>query len=291
METRAKKILVTGATGQQGGAVARQLLARGVQVLALVRDPSKGAAKEIERRGARLQRGDLNDPASITAALKGVDGVFSVQNPMDSDGIATEIRQGIGLADAALKAGVKHFIYSSVGAANQGTGIPFFDSKGQIERHIRASGLPCTIVRPVFFMENFYNYFRQPILGGTLPLPLDPGKTLQMIAVEDIGRCVAQAFTEPERWLNREVELAGDEMTMPQVAETLTRLLGRPVKYVQVPWIDFQKQVGEEMTKLYRWLNDMSFKVDIAALRREVPELAVLGQVLPGEHWQERRAA
>jgi uncharacterized protein YbjT (DUF2867 family) len=131
METKDKKILVTGATGQQGGAVARHLLDRGFRVLALTRDPSKQAAWDLANRGAELVRGDLNDAASIAPLLEGVYGVFSVQNPAES-GIDGEIRQGINLANAALEADVRHFVYSSVAGANLHTGIPFFDSKWTI---------------------------------------------------------------------------------------------------------------------------------------------------------------
>ena len=141
-------ILVTGATGNQGGAVARHLLQRRKFIVrAFVRDKNKPAAQALDQSGAELMEGDLNDRASIDHALQGVSGVFSVQGL--ADGQDVEIRQGKALADAAKAAGIKHFVYSSVGGAERKTGIPHFDSKFQIEEYVRATGLPYTIMRPV----------------------------------------------------------------------------------------------------------------------------------------------
>src|ERR1035437_5264421 len=231
-----KTVLVTGATGQQGGAVTRQLLKQpSFAVRALTRDPAKPAARALAQAGAAVIRGDLDDPASLEHALEGVYGVFSVQNLMDA-GFDGEIRQGKLIADAAKAAGVQHFVYSSVVSADRHTGLPHFESKWQIEMHIGQSGLSHTILRPAFFMQNWYSYMREPILNGTLPLPLNPQTPLQQISVDDIGAFAALAFQNPSIWHGRTIELAGEELTMLRVAELLTRTLGRPVKYVQVPW-------------------------------------------------------
>jgi uncharacterized protein YbjT (DUF2867 family) len=151
--------------------------------------------------------------------------------------------------------------------------------------------LPYTILRPVFFMENWSNYFRQSILGGTLALPLDPNLSLQMIAVEDIGGFAAMVFENPDEWLGEDVGLAGDERTLQQVTELFTHLLRRPVKYVQVPWDQFQKQAGEDMTKMYRWFNDNGYDIGIGQQKSIYPHLATLEQVLQRENWQERMTA
>src|ERR1035441_5506439 len=136
-----KTILVTGATGQQGGAVARQLLKQpSFAVRALSRDLAKPAARALAQAGAEVIRGDLNDPASIRRALEGAYGVFSVQNFMET-GFDGEINQGKHLADAAKSAGVQHFVYSSVVSADRRTGLPHFESKWQIEQHIAQSRL------------------------------------------------------------------------------------------------------------------------------------------------------
>jgi len=280
-----KTILVTGATGQQGGAVARQLLKQpGFAVRALTRDSAKPAARSLEQSGAEVVRGSLDDPASLRRALEGAYGVFSVQNFMEA-GYEGEIRQGKQLADAAKAAGVQHFVYTSVVSADRQTGLPHFESKWQIEQHIGHSGLSHTILRPAFFMENWYSYSREPILNGTVPLPLNPQTPLQQVAVDDIGAFAMMAFQNPSRWQRRTIELAGEELTMLRVAELLTRAVGRPVKYIQVPWEQFRQSAGEEMTKMYRWFNDVGYHVDIAALRKEYPNLTKLEKVLSQQDW------
>jgi uncharacterized protein YbjT (DUF2867 family) len=280
-----KTILVTGATGQQGGAVARQLLKQpGFAVRALTRDSAKPAARALAQAGAEILRGDLGDPASVQRALEGAWGAFSVQNFMES-GYDGEIRQGNTLADAAKSAGVQHFVYTSVVSADRKTGLPHFESKWQIEQHIRQCGLPYTILRPAFFMQNWYGFMREPILNGTLPLPMNSQTPLQQISVEDIGAFAAMAFQNPSKWAGRTLELAGEELTMLRVAETLSRVLGRNVKYIQVPWEQFRQNAGEEMTRMYRWFNDVGYHVDIAALRKEHPNLSTLEQVLRRQDW------
>ena len=291
-----KTILVTGATGQQGGAVARQLLKHpGFAVRALTRDSSKPAARSLARGGAELVQGDLDDPGSVCRALQGAWGVFSVQAFMET-GYEGEIRQGKLLADAAEEAGVEHFVYSSVVSADRKTGLPHFERKWQIEQHIHAHMASYSILRPVFFMQNWYNYLRQPILDGTLPLPLKPQTSLQQISIEDIGAFAVLAFRNPSIWAGRTVELAGDQLTMLQVAQTLSRVLRRTVRYVQVPWDQFQQGAGEEMTKMYHWFEDVGYHVDIATLRKEYPNLSTLERVLLGQDWsteasRTRRAA
>jgi uncharacterized protein YbjT (DUF2867 family) len=286
-----KTILVTGATGQQGGAVARHLLKQpGFAVRALTRDSAKPAARSLAQAGAEIVRGDLDDSASIRRALEGAWGVFSVQNFMET-GYDREIRQGRLLADAAKAAGVQHFVYTSVVSADRKTGLPHFESKWQIEQHIHQCGLPYTILRPAFFMQNWYGFLREPILNGTLPLPLSPQTALQQISVEDIGAFAVLAFQNPSKWAGRTIQLAGDELTMVQVAETLSRVLGRNVIYVQVPWEQFRQNAGEEMTKMYRWFQDVRYHVDIATLRKEYPNLSTLEKALRRQDWAAAAAA
>ena len=276
-------ILVSGATGNQGGAAARALLGRGFRVRALTRDPRKPAARVLADLSAEVVRGDLEDRSSLDRALEGARGVFSVQNVMEA-GVEGEIRQGKALVDAAVTAGVAHFVYSSVGSANRGTGLPFFDTKGEIEARLRASGLPYTILRPVFFMQN-WDGMRDQILAGTLAQPLDPDKPVQQVNVEDIGALAAMAFEDPEHWIGREVDVAGDELTMPQVAETIGRVTGRDIGYHQVPWDQFRRAMGEDFTVMNRWFNDVGWEADISALRREYPELSTLERYLLDHGW------
>ena len=277
-------ILVSGATGQQGGAVARSLLGRGFGVRALTRNPEKPEARELASLGAKVASGDLEDRSSIERVLEGVHGIFSVQNFWEA-GYEGEVRQGTQLADAAKTAGVEHYVYSSVGSAHRGTGIAHFDSKWEVEVHVRGSGVPYTVLRPVFFMQN-WEYMREPILGGTLPQPLDPDKPFQMIDADDIGVFAAMAFENPDGWFGREVDPAGDELTMPEIAGTFSRVTGREVDYFQVPWDQFEEQMGEEYAVMYRWFNDYGYEADIAALKKEHPGLVTFEQYLRSHGWE-----
>jgi len=217
--------------------------------------------------GTEVVGGDLDDRASVARALDGVYGVYSVQSRTE-EGVEAEIRQGIALAEAARRENVSHLVYSSVGSADQHTGVPHFDSKFQIEEHIRKSGVPYTILRPVFFMENWLG-MRAGMEQGTLTLPLKPDTRLQMIAVDDIGAFVAMSFEFPGRWQGRALDIAGDELSMNQIAQALGRVLGEDLKYVQVPWDKFEQQVGQEMTLMFKWFDNVGYHADISALRQQ----------------------
>jgi uncharacterized protein YbjT (DUF2867 family) len=282
-ETRNKGrlILVTGATGQQGGASLRHLRERGFPVRALTRNPDQPKARSLVGHGVEVMHGDLEDEVSLTRALDGVYGVYSVQNWRDP-GIEGEIRQGTHLADAAKRVRASHFVYSSVAAADQRTGVPHFESKLRIEEHIRSSGMRYTIVRPAFFMEDWLYFLdlRQRIEGGALPLPLTPETRLSMVAVDDIGGLVAMAFERPAKWQDRAFELAGDELSMAELAGAFSRVTGHEVRYVQVPWSDFEAQAGKETGQMFRWFQDVGFHVDISAVRGEYPKLTTFDRWL-----------
>jgi uncharacterized protein YbjT (DUF2867 family) len=280
-------ILVTGATGQQGGAVLRKLRERGFSVRALTRDPSHEKARSLVGQGTEVVRGDLNDPTSITRALDGVDGVFSVQTHAE-EGVEGEIRQGIALADAAKRNRVSHFVYSSVAAADQKTGISFFDSKWKIEEHIRATGLKFTILRPVFFMENLLG-MREQIDRGELASPVRPDTHLQMIAVDDIGAFAAMAFEKPGKWHGITREIAGDDLSMTAIAEGLSRS-GNLVNYRQVPWDEWERQNGPDMSKMWRLYEDSWKPIDTALVRQEYAQLTGFDRWL-SLHWLLKRTA
>ena len=265
-----RTILVTGATGKQGGAAFRHLKQRGFALRALVRDPEKPEVRALEGSRLEVVRGDFDDPESIERALDGADGAYSVQ--AWQAGPETEIRQGIAFAEAANRQEIGHFVYSSVAGAEQHTGIPHFESKGKIEERIRQIGMPYTILRPVFFMENWF-MMRDGIENGAIMLPLSPQTRLQMVAVDDIGAFVALAFEHPGRWHNQAFDLAGDELSMTELAEAFTRAAGREVRYQQVPWDRFQQQAGDELTVMYRWFEEHGYHVDIAAVRQHYPGL------------------
>jgi len=281
-------ILVTGATGRQGGAVIHHLHARNFAVRALTRHPDKPQARALVGHGTEVVRGDLNDPESLTRALDGVYGVYSVQTPAEH-GAAVEVRQGINLADAAKRSRVSHFVYSSVGSADQETGIPHFDSKARIENHIRGTGLKYTIFRPVFFMENLLG-MKDRIDQGVLAQPLNPDTRLQMVAVDDIGAFVAMAFERSGHWQGRTVDIAGDQVSMSDLAASLGRIDGREVRYEQVPWDQFEQAAGREMTAMYRWFEAVGYRADLPAVRREYPNLMSLERWLQSK-WRRAFAA
>ena len=289
METANQTILVTGATGHQGGAVTRHLLQRGKStVIALVRDKNTPAAQALQQAGASLVEGDLSDRASLDRALSGVQGVFSVQGLQD--GMEVEVRQGNALADAAKAAGVRHFVYSSVGSAERSTGIPHFDSKFQIEEHIRAIGLPYTIMRPVFF---YYNYegMHPFIEQGTLALPLSPNKKLQQLGAKDYGTMVADVFARRDDFLGRAIEAASVDLTMAEVADTFSRVMGKPIAYRQIPFEAFEQQAGKETTIMFRWFENVGYNADLAALKREFGEPTSLETYLRDHGWAEPNAS
>jgi uncharacterized protein YbjT (DUF2867 family) len=286
MDKQGKIILVTGATGKQGGAVADHLLKNGWAIRVLTRDPGKPAAKHLTERGAEVVKGDLDDCDSVRRALSGCYGVYAVQTFWEV-GVEGEIRQGKALADDAKAAGVRHFVYSSVGSADQDTGIPHFDSKWQIEEHIRSLDLPHTIIRPVWFMDNFNSPdFRRSILRGELALPLRPDKPLQMVAVNDIGAFAALAFDDPQRWNHRAFDLAGDELTLPEVASMISQVIGLTVSYHVMPMSQAEAQ-SREMAVMFRWFNELGYQADIQGLRRLYPELLTFGAWMYAAGWQE----
>lgn len=279
MNNSNKVILVTGATGQQGGATARHLLAKGWSVRALTRNINKPAAKALEEAGADLVQGDLASRASLSSALDGAYGVFSFPNM--TFGIEVEVEQGKAVADAALAAGVKHFVQGSVGGVERNSGIPHFESKWKIEEYVRAQGLPATFLRPVFFIENF-NWSRAYILGGTFSsMGLNPNKPLQMIAVDDIGAFAALAFEKPALYIGQGLELAGDELTEAQIVEAMANVIGRPITLVPPAG----PPPNEDMAKMFAWFNEKGYEADIPALQAQHPDLMNLESWLRKNGW------
>mgnify|MGYP000325385711 CR=1 FL=1 len=235
-----KTILVFGATGQQGGAVANALRDQGWPVRALVRDPSSPAAKALAANGIEALKGDLADPASMRSAMTGAYGVFSVQ-PSSGQGAAydvtdaDEIRFGKSVADIAVETRVQHLIYTSVNAAGpEKTGMGHFDSKSEIEAYIRDLDIVSTIVRPAGFME----LLMLPGMGlekAIFTSFVRPDQRAQVIAVQDIGKIVAKIFAARDRFANRTIEIAGDEVTGATLQDSLSRAAGRTITYYRFP--------------------------------------------------------
>lgn len=279
-------IAVTGATGQQGGVVARRLLADGWQVRALTRDLTKPAAQALKALGAEVVPGNMEDRVHLDAAFKGAYGVFSVQNFWLPDvGFEGEIRQGKNVADAARAAGVRHLVYSSVGAAYRGMGQKHFESKWIIEQYIHGLDIPYTVLRPAAFFENF-NWERASILNGTFnALGLRPEKERQMIALEDISAFVALAFAHPDDYFGITIELAGDALTESGIADTFAKVIGRPVKLV-VRAGGNGRRSDEEMTAMFNFFKGKAYEADIPALRKLHPGLLTLERYLRQNGWE-----
>ncbi len=265
MTTQGKKYFVTGATGQQGGAIARRLLDMEQQVRVLTRNPDKAAA--LKSRGVEVVVGDLTDSAVLDQALIGIDGVFAMTTFLEA-GMIAEVEQGKTLADAAKKAKVSHYVYTSVGGAERKTGIPHFETKWQVEQYIAQIGLPATILRPVFFMENFSTYF-PPSTEGKLVMPLQHDTRLQMIAVDDIGMFGVDAFLRPNDFMGKAIEIAGDALTMPEVAAQLSRTMNRTITFESMSIEQAESVMGKDFATMFKWFNDVGYSADFQALQQQ----------------------
>jgi uncharacterized protein YbjT (DUF2867 family) len=264
--TNDRTILITGVTGNQGGAVAQALRGTGFSLRGLTRTPDSPRAAALARHGIDIVKGDLDDEVTLRRALAGAWGVFGVQNAGEA-GVEREEAQGKRLAMLAREAGVEHYVYTSVGSADKRTGVPHFDSKWRIEETVRGLRFPShVILRPVFFMENLLAPFA--LQGSTLALALGPGVKLQMIAVDDIGWFGARAFTEAAALNRREIDLAGDVRTMLEAAQILTQSLSRPIAFAQTP-IEQVRQYSNDVALMLEWFERVGYDADIAGLERE----------------------
>lgn len=258
-------VVITGATGRQGGATLQALLvAGGWRLRAISRDPQSEAARALRAQGVEVVKGDQEDQVSLDGALKGAYGVFSVQSALP---IEAEQRQARNLADAAKRAGVSHFVATlSASAGKESTGVARFESKRAIAVYIRSLGVPYTILRPPTFMENFLQQ-REAILQGKLGGDTAPGTKQWYIAVSDIGSTAAAAFAQPARFTGQEVDLGADVLTNTQVAETLSRVLGRSVTYVQTPRDELLQRTPAERVAMTDWYDRVGYNFDVPALR------------------------
>jgi uncharacterized protein YbjT (DUF2867 family) len=282
-----QSILVFGATGQQGGAVASALRPNGWMVRALVRDPESAKAKVLASIGVEVVPGALSDSTSIRAAMAGVYGVFSVQ-PSSGQGAAydvtdeQEMQYGTNIADIAADCGVKHLVYTSVNAAGpEKTGMGHFDSKSQIEAHIRSLSLQSTIIRPAGFME----LLMLPGMGldkGFFVSFVRPDQTAQIIAVQDIGKIVVGIFQNPDRFVGKTIEIAGDEVTGQRLQESLSRAAGKTITYSRFP--DSLLRENAFLNRLADLFNDgrLAGHADIGALQEEFGKLLSFDEWLAG---------
>jgi uncharacterized protein YbjT (DUF2867 family) len=276
-------VAVVGATGQQGGATARALLAAGVEVRALVRDPAKPAAQALASAGAKLVTADLEDPQSLRAAFEGTSRVFAMTTMASARGTSGETADGIAIADAAKAASVEHLVYSSVGGAERNTGIPHFESKRRVEEHIESIGIPATFVRPAFFYENLTEQPPAAEDGGiVVRLPLPDGIPLQMVAVDDIGAVAAAVLIDPSRAPGGAVEIAGDELTGSEMAAIFGRQAAMPARYEALP---VQAVGDDDLRAMFEWFaKPPAYQADRALTAQLDPQVQTLQQWLHA-HW------
>lgn len=284
--------VVTGAGGHQGRAVARELLLRRDdthhEVRAMLHHLDKAAADEFRALGAEIVEGEFEDRASLEHAFEGANVIFSVQD-YQSAGYDGEIRQGKNVADVAKAVGVEHFVYSSVGSAHRNTGIPHFETKWQIEQHIRDIDLPHTVLRPVFFYYN-YEQMRDSIEKGILSLPLSPDRPLQQLCEDDYARIVSLVVANRNSYLGRAIDVASTELSMHHTCEIFSHVVGHTVGYQQMPWDQAEQQLGKDMTTMFRWFEEHGYEADLNYIRENLTEPTSLDAYLRERRWQRAHA-
>jgi uncharacterized protein YbjT (DUF2867 family) len=268
MVANQRKILVTGATGQQGGSLARLLLQKKHKVYALTRNTQSPAAQDLRNRGANIVKGDLDDSDSLKRAVKDVESVFLMGTPFE-DGTEGETRRGKLMVDIAKENKIEHLVYSSVANADKSTGIPHFESKYKVEQHIKNLGIPHTIIGPTFFMENLLG---SGLEQGQLALPLSPSSILQQSALENIAEFSALVLERHKPFLGKRIDIASDEVMGEQATNILSNLLGYKIRYVPIP-LEQVYQANEDMARMYEWYEKVGTGIDISALHQEYPEV------------------
>jgi uncharacterized protein YbjT (DUF2867 family) len=257
-------VLFCGATGRLA-ALTPILLDRGHRVLAATREPGSARAQRLRERGAQIVRVDFDEVASLTAAAGQADTVVAA-GTAHAAGPVNDLRHGRNVVDAARAAGVGQLIYLTVAGADRATGVPIMDGKHALERDLRDSGVPHTIISPVYFMENLWNPWNAPVLAtGRLPSPVSPFKPLQQIPIQDVLAFTAHVLESRDAMLGERIEIASDEITAQQSEEIISRLLGR-----RIPVAD---PAAASTNPLFAWLERIGTHVDIAALHRHYPEL------------------
>jgi uncharacterized protein YbjT (DUF2867 family) len=265
-------ILVLAATGGQGSAVTSALLNRGALVRALVRDPEQRAARHLADQGVEVVPGSLSDRGSLAAAMGGVAGVFAFTTPFEA-GVEAELVQGRAILAAANEKRVPHLVFSSVAGADQASGVPHFESKARIEAELARGDVPYTILGPTYFFDNALGQTEE-ILRGVLDLPLPSDRPLQQLARPDHGAFAAEVLLNPTRYSGQRIELASDAPTPEQMADALSKAVGREVRHERVPLPAIR---NPDMHAMWAFLNGPGYHVDIPRLRASYPQIAWTG--------------
>jgi uncharacterized protein YbjT (DUF2867 family) len=279
---RARLIVVTGATGLQGGAVARQLLAQGWRVRGLTRNARSKKAAALAASGVEVVQGDMADPITLGPVFAGAYGVYSVQNTMLS-GVQGEIQQGKNVADAARQANVQHVVYGSAGTGARNTGVPSWDSKIVIEDHMKSLGLPLTILRPMAFMELMTDakFFPHMSTWHVMPALMGAARPLPWLSAGDLGVIAAKAFAERDRFMGLDQTLASDVQTIDQCRALYASELGKQPPRFPTPPALFKRFgfVGQDLSRLWNWLHDNDVPLDTK------PTLSLYPQALSVREW------
>ena len=270
-----KTIVVTGATGLQGGAVTRHLLMDGWQVRALTRNTASKRAQALAALGADVVPGDMGNPASLRASFAGAYGVYSVQNPFIG-GPEAEVQQGKNVADVAKAGGVQHLVYGSAGIGQKGTAIPSWETKLQVEEHMKALGLPLTILRPMALMELMTESKFFPAVGTwhLMPALMGPARPLPWLCADDLGAIAAKAFAAPDRYLGQDLLLVSDVQSLDQCRAIYHEVLGKnPPRFPLPRWLFARFGfAGRDLTAMWRWLRMGNIALDTAPTRAIHPD-------------------
>ncbi len=250
-----KKVLVLGATGNVGGSTTRELLKRGWSIRAVTRNPSSEKALTVAKLGAEVIQGDMDNRASLEAAFDDIKLVFSVQNPFIS-GSEGEVRQGKLVAEVARTAKVDHLVYSSAGIGKSNTGVPHFQTKVEIESHMRELEIPFTIIRPAPFMELLVQKEFYPAVGpwGAEPKVLGWDTPIPWVAVKDIGIAAANIFENYKKWRGRDITLFGDVKTFTECRATFVAIDGKKPFRLPLPLWLVRKMAGNELILMWQWM-------------------------------------
>ncbi|KAJ5569521.1 uncharacterized protein N7459_008951 [Penicillium hispanicum] len=282
-------VLITGATGQQGGSLIKSLVARkaSLEILAVTRNTQSPSAQKLKQLSSQIKlvQGNLDDPAAIfenarQVADSSVWGVFSVQTVAMGDD-AREEKQGKALVDESLKQKVQFFVYTSVdrgGSASftNPTAVPHFITKHNIEHHLversKDTAMQWCILRPTAFFDNLTPGFLGKVFATSFMMSLK-GKPLQMVATDDIGFFGAEAFLNPEEYQGKSLSLAGDELTYTQMVRIFEEKTGQSIpstfRLICWPILNLSKEFGY----MFKWFHDSGFKADIPALKKIHPGL------------------
>lgn len=302
-----KIIAVVGATGAQGGGLARAILADpegGFAVRALTRNPDSPQARELARLGAEVVQADLDDVESLERAFRGCYGAYCLTNFWEHLSPEKETAQATNLAEAARAAGIQHAIWSTFEDTRdrvpldddrmptlQGRyKVPHFDAKGVANQEFTKRGVPTTFLLTSFYWDNAINFGTGPKPGpdGTLALTMPMGdRRLPGIAVEDIGKAAYGIFKAGKEYIGRTVGVAGEHLTGAEMAAAFSRALGREVRYNDVPpevYRGFGFPGADDMGNMFQYKRDFNDEYcaarDLAETRRLNPDLQTFDQWL-----------